>query len=115
MSAIAAIHIFSPAGPFSSSVRRAREPITLGIPLAPGVLTEAHAVALTDPGGRPCAVQTRILDRWSDRSIRWMLVDFQADHEGRESIYHLHSATDASAVMPERAVHVSEHDGQIVI
>ncbi len=57
-------------------------PITQGIPLPEG---EVHSqwlhnvLRLVDPSGRAVPVQGRQLARWSDGSIKWLLLDFQAD------------------------------------
>jgi hypothetical protein len=61
---------------------RRDEPIRLGVPIERGALLDSTRLLLSDQGGRPRAVVGRALDRWNDGSIRWLLLDFQADHEG---------------------------------
>ncbi len=59
-------------------VRRA-EPITFGVPLPRG--------AVKDGAKWTCAssvAQVRTLDRWTDGSARWVLVDARADLDGRD-------------------------------
>lgn len=58
---------------------RSREPVTFGLPLPAGALPPGAGVRLLDEQGTSIPVQTRALDRWMDTSIRWLLIDFQAD------------------------------------
>src|SRR4051812_20658133 len=62
----------SPRGP-----RQSAEPITLGVPFARGLCANEAELRLLDDAGRATALQTQVLDRWPDGSIRWVLVDFQ--------------------------------------
>lgn len=62
-----------------SGVRRAAWPVTSGIPMARGALKDDKAAALFDAQGKQAPLQTEVLARWPDGSIRWLLVDFQAD------------------------------------
>ncbi|MBI5693890.1 MAG: glycoside hydrolase family 127 protein [Verrucomicrobia bacterium] len=76
----------------SQVVRRAW-PVTSGVPLAPGALRDPAAVALKDDVGQHRPVQAEALVRWPDGSVRWLLVDFQADlAAGSRGRYRLVSA-----------------------
>ncbi len=65
--------------------QRRDEPVTCGVPWPRGVLLDPAALGLLDAGGAPVALQTRVLDRWPDGSVRWLLVDWlaRAAPEGR--------------------------------
>ena len=65
-----------------SGFPRSREPVRLGVPLSCGVVIDADHLALFASSGQPQPLQTRVLDRWHDGSIRWLLLDFLADHDG---------------------------------
>jgi len=54
---------------------RSREPVCVGIPWPRGAVREENRFRFS--GDSP--LQTRVLDRWSDGSIRWCLFDFFAD------------------------------------
>src|SRR5262245_38175701 len=54
-------------------------PLTVGIPFAPGVLPKGGAVGIVDSAGRATPVQTRVLESHRDGSVRWLLIDYQAD------------------------------------
>ena len=59
-------------------VRLARRfPVTGGVPFAHGVLTDARQVRLR-AAGRELPLQTQVLAWWPDRSVKWLLLDFQA-------------------------------------
>ena len=61
---------------------RHREPVTCGIPWRKGMLHDPNYLVLRDEKGESIPVQTRILDRWPDRSVRWLLLDWQATVNG---------------------------------
>jgi hypothetical protein len=53
------------------------EPITMGVPFPKGRSFVARDLELVDSDGRIRAVQAKVLDSWSDGSIRWALLDCQ--------------------------------------
>ena len=56
-----------------------RVPIRTGIPFPKGALASSEGIRLIDPDGEEAPVQARTLGRWPDRSVKWSLLDFQAD------------------------------------
>ena len=66
----------------AARLRRTREPITFGVPLPRGAAQDPGVFTLRDAGGRPVPTDARVLDRWPDGSIRWLLVDGQVDAAG---------------------------------
>ena len=62
-----------------SGVDRARWPVTSGVPLAQGTLRDPNGVSLRHTDGRDVPLQTDVLARWPDGSVRWLLLDFQTD------------------------------------
>ena len=54
-----------------------QEPITAGVPFRRGACLDEASLCLTDEGGRELPLQARVLERWPDGSIRWLLADFQ--------------------------------------
>ena len=52
-------------------------PVTGGVPLARGALSDARAVRLS-AGERDVPLQAEVLARWPDKSVKWLLLDFQA-------------------------------------
>lgn len=61
---------------------RNREPVTCGIPWPKGMLHEPSQFVLVDENQREVPVKARVLDRWSDGSIRRLLLDWQATVNG---------------------------------
>ena len=53
----------------------APQPVTFGVPFPRGALRETSGWHLTDTGGRRVAAQGQVLGRWSDGSVRWLLID----------------------------------------
>jgi hypothetical protein len=58
---------------------RRNEPITLGVAFPRGAANTPEDFALVDARGLEQRVQSAVLDRWGDGSIRWLLLDFQAN------------------------------------
>lgn len=56
-------------------------PITVGVPVAQGVLSAGAPVAMTDGSGQPVPVQARVMEQHGDGSARWVLLDYQADSQ----------------------------------
>jgi hypothetical protein len=53
--------------------------VSVGIPLPRGLVVDSATLSLEDASRTPMPVQSRVLDRWPDGSIRWVLLDFIAD------------------------------------
>ena len=63
--------IVQSAGPAS-----AQQPVTVGVPFPRGVFGDDASLSLLDSLGKPVALQLNPLARWSDGSVKWMLLDF---------------------------------------
>lgn len=61
-----------------TGVVRENWPVTRGIPFRKGELFDHHMVSLRNSKGELVPVQLKPLVFWEDRSIKWLLVDFQA-------------------------------------
>ncbi|HWI17849.1 MAG TPA: hypothetical protein VNT81_08880, partial [Vicinamibacterales bacterium] len=55
------------------------EPIAVGVSCPRGSVARSARWAVTDQRGRSIPVQTTVLDRWGDGSVRWLLAELQAD------------------------------------
>ncbi|MBM4033562.1 MAG: hypothetical protein FJ291_17505 [Planctomycetes bacterium] len=62
-----------------SGVERKGWPVTSGVPFAKGALADPGTVALFGPDGKELPLQTEVLAKWPDGSVRWLLLDFQVD------------------------------------
>lgn len=56
-------------------IARDREPIRVGIPLPRGFLYDPARALITDSAGNLVAHQASPLALWSDRSVKWLLID----------------------------------------
>ena len=108
--------------------KRAPEPIRQGVPLPNGLLVDETKVIIVDDQGREVESQTRVLSRWADGSVQWLLVDFlhdvsrfqlEASKEFLETSYFVQTKDESNnqATAPETqpswgAVHVNDasHD-----
>ncbi len=62
----------------TEGIDRINEPVTSGVPFEEGVLTNKDNVRLFD-GVTELPLQTNVTSKWPDGSIKWLLLDFQAD------------------------------------
>lgn len=58
---------------------RCQEPVSCGLPWPKGEVQTTRQLQLLGSRGQRELLQAHVLDRWSDGSIRWCLVDFLAD------------------------------------
>ena len=72
-------------------VRRG-EPVTVGLPWPRGTVADDGQFRLIGPDGSERTLQTNVLDRWSDGSIRWCLFDFLATVDGANDGYRIEAA-----------------------
>ena len=99
-----------------SGVTRSSCPVTSGIPLRRGALRDADRVALFDGQGKPLPLQTEVLTRWPDGSIRWLLLDFPIDLRANEtSVLKLRYGKDVVAERPASALRVKEMDDSVTL
>jgi hypothetical protein len=82
------------------SVRRHQEPITVGLPFPRNAVSDSNEITLANSRSTPCPLQARVLDRWPDGSVRWALLDFQADVESSDATYHVHVERGAKRASP---------------
>ncbi|MCY2966785.1 MAG: hypothetical protein NT069_24675 [Planctomycetota bacterium] len=54
-------------------------PVTSGVPFGQGVLWDGDSTALFAANGDQLPLQTEVLSRWADGSVRWLLLDFAVD------------------------------------
>jgi hypothetical protein len=95
------------------SPSRHGEPITVGIPLGAGALRTVEDLELSGPDGSLTPVQGRVLDRWPDGTVRWVLIDFKAHtREGRADTHVLRAAT-GKASTGRSPLTVSAVDGSV--
>ncbi|MFC2075573.1 hypothetical protein ACFLT7_00680 [candidate division KSB1 bacterium] len=82
-------------------------PVTGGVPIAEGSAPADARFVLQDGQGKNVPLQTSVLANWPDGSVRWVLLDFQADPEasGSESLK-LTWASKGRQTDPRRAVKV---------
>jgi hypothetical protein len=67
------------ADPALPAFERRGEPVAIGVAYPRGAVSRSARWALTDQRGHNTPVQATVLDRWGDGSVRWLLIEFQAD------------------------------------
>lgn len=91
-----------------TGLRRINEPVRIGVPFPQGFLVDTAWLKLKSSSGGGLALQCRPLDYWSDRSVRWVLLDFFADVEpNSEAVFTLVNDLDQTGPKPEVATSIS--------
>ena len=101
-----------------SQYDRPAEPVSVSIPFSEGKLQHADRFVIEDAGG-PLPSQKRVLARWANGSVKWMMVHFQPDLPGnlaKTFSFRIASGTEsASSPQPAQAVRVSEQEDGLVV
>jgi hypothetical protein len=85
------------------------QPVTVGVPFPKGALAGADALTLRAPDGRAVPLQTEALARWSEGSVKWLLLDFVAPGcPAGESEWRLEPARQEGSVLPSPTLWVEE-------
>jgi len=93
-----------------------RRPVTSGIPFPEGALGSGDHVRVLDPSGAEVPLQTEVLTRWPGGTVRWLLLDFQADvPDAGEADYVLEFGTDVARAAVEAPIAVEQDDEAIVV
>jgi hypothetical protein len=83
-------------------VRRG-EPVTVGLPSPRGAVADDRCFRLVAPDGTEQLLQTQVLDRWPDGSVRWCLFDFLATVDGANDGYRIELGVRPRPADPARA------------
>lgn len=90
-------------------------PVTSGVPFAQGDLAAPGDVRLLNAHGQEVSAQLETLSRWPDGSVRWLLVDFQANTQAdRPSEYVIDVAPDRKPTDVAAPI-VREEGGELVM
>jgi hypothetical protein len=89
-------------------VRRG-EPVTVGLPWPKGAVTDDRQFQLLGPDGTPRVLQTQVLDRWPDGSVRWCLFDFLATVDGETSVKGYRVIADSSERIKHPPIQMYDH------
>ena len=75
-------------------ITRTGEPVTVGVPFPKGEICNAADLSLVDTQGRSLPLQAQEVARWSDGSLKWVLLDFLASVEaGGRAEYRIRART----------------------
>jgi hypothetical protein len=109
------IHVFPRRNEPATAFARNREPVTCGVPFPQGECHDERTIALVSAGGLRLPLQTKVLDRWPDSSIRWLLADFQVQTDGSGGAsYELISGVPTRFV-DTPTVSATEKDGAVTV
>jgi hypothetical protein len=78
------------------------------------MLRDPNYLVIRDEKGESISLQTRVLDRWSDGSIRWLLLDWQATVKGN-TFYQIEVPEDFQHAQSQSAINVQEANGRITV
>jgi hypothetical protein len=82
------------------SLRRLGEPVTVGVPMPRGACVDTNGWVLRAGDGTPMTMQADVLDRWSDGSVRWALIDFLASVDREDTPFELTAGRGETVARP---------------
>ena len=100
-----------------SAVHRRLEPVTCGIPWPPDFLRDDSGLVLVDHDGAVVPLQARVLERWPDDSVRWLLLDWLATTDG-DRVYRVRpgaAQSPGSSVVPRLSVQTEKDPPAIIV
>ena len=87
-------------------------PVTHGLPFPKGVLGTSEHMRLVDADGHEIPLQTRSLAHWLDGSVKWVLLDFQAQ-SGRG--YTLEYGPEIRRKQLETSLSIQEDENAVIV
>ena len=112
MSELQSIELFTRE---AAEINLQRFPLTTGIPFAKGALGPDTPVAICDETGQALPLQTSVMETHDDGSVRWMLLDFQADLPSLEVSKHTLKLGQKSPEPPASQRIEAKEDGDSLI
>lgn len=107
--------LVSPIASRGRVLPRHGETVRCGVPFARGqVHGSPNGLTLTDGAGGIHTGQGRVLDRWPEGSVRWLLVDAQVDHPGGDTPV-TYALTTEAAVSPRTVVQAEAEGDQVTL
>ena len=105
------LSVTEPAG-----VARTAWPVTSGVPLGRAAVKDHRALALFAADGKQIPLQTQVLSKWPDGSVRWVLLDFQTDLKPRETKrFELRYGPGVTRAPVPSRMRVSRQDGDVTV
>jgi YetA-like protein len=99
-----------------TGIRRVGEPVTFGLPFPQGIVSDPGSLTLRDAGGRELFLQSNVLSRWFDGSVKWLLLDFQATVEANsQATYQLQFHAQQSTSRPSPVLSVRETSQEVIV
>lgn len=96
-----------------AGLARLGEPVSTGIPFAPGALCSCDKLAIFDETGKRLPAQFTPLARWPDGSVRWLLCDWLASVPSRGRAQY--ALGEQAGSPPETPLRLKEDDGQYAV
>src|SRR5262245_18737360 len=95
---------------------RSNEPGTVGVPFPKGVASDPSCLVLCGPHDQPIPLQVQVLARWSDGSVKWALLDFQASVEASSPVvYKLHPLSEVTTNFGGLSLTLQEKTDYIIV
>ncbi len=90
-------------------------PLTVGLPFAEGVLSPKDPVSILNESGDPQPVQARVMETHDDGSVRWLLLDYQADFSPLGTTRHVLALGKAGPEMPKGKSIGTKEEGDLLV
>ncbi|MCZ2146324.1 MAG: hypothetical protein LC126_00945 [Bryobacterales bacterium] len=92
-------------------IEKGELPVTAGVPFPKGTLGSEDHLRLVDSASREIPLQTSVLQRWPDGSIKWVLLDSAT----KDTAAVLEYGSEVTRGAPESPLKISENDDAVII
>ena len=98
-----------------SGIPRVNEPVTVGMPFPKGWVHNISTLALFNEEERRIPLQCQVLTQWSDKSIKWALLDFSANANPKQATCYVVRRDDTPFPEGEEAGFVVRQEADAVV
>ena len=100
-----------------NGIRRVREPVSIGIPFPKGAIRDPSSLIVSTGNKEPIPFATQILGKWSDGSLKWVLLDLQISMSPlEEKTVHIKSNLETNQNKSwEWELDIEDTDGEFIV
>lgn len=100
----------------TSGISRVNEPVSVGIPLPKGFVYDISKLRLFNSESQTVPLQALALTSWIDKSLKWILLDFQVTLQANRTIhYYIHSQDTTELTNNHPTISIIKNKDSIVV
>jgi len=97
----------------TDGIDRVDEPVTVGVPIPEGMIKDVNSIMLFNEKQEGMALQAEPLAFWPDKSVKWLLLDFQASVPAKSRAKY--QLVDGQPVEIQGGINHTKNDSSLVV